>query len=87
MVTVTGWLVPLAFEAVCVTVYVPGTRYNAAVFACVLLVGVTWATVPPKFHVQAFGAFDDTSVNETARGAQPERGVAVMPATGTCAWL
>jgi hypothetical protein len=57
------------------------------VFACVLFVGVTWAAVPPKFHVQAVGPFEDTSVNETANGAQPERGVALIAATGTCAWL
>ena len=82
-----GTLVPLAFFAVCVTTYFPGVEYNAAVLAKVLVPGLTCGGTPPKFQNQLVGPFEETSVNETASGAQPERGVAVMPATGTCAKL
>ena len=57
-----------------------------ALFAKVLVLpGAIWAGVAPKFQVQAFGPFDELSVKETASGAHPERGVALMPATGACA--
>ena len=57
-----------------------------ALFAKVLvLLGAIWAGVAPKFQDQAFGALDELSVKETAKGAQPNLGVAIIPATGTCA--
>jgi len=53
----------------------------------VLLGAICPGNGAPKFHVQAFGELVDKSLNETANGAQPKRGVALMPATGACAWL
>jgi hypothetical protein len=43
------------------------TKYSAAVFARVLLVGVT-GLLSLKFHVQAFGPFEDTSVMKRPAG-------------------
>lgn len=72
IVSVIATLVPLALVAVCVTTYFPGAEYNAAVVGAVLPVGLTCAAVPPKFQFQAFGPFEEASLNETASGAQPE---------------
>jgi len=53
----------------------------------VLLGAICPGNGAPKFYVQAFGELVDKSLNETANGAQPKSGVALMPATGACAWL
>ena len=85
MVFVTGTLVPLAFEAVSVIVYVPGTLYETAVFGLFGFPPVTAGGTPPKFQLHVLGEFVAEPFNETASGAQPERGVALIETTGTCA--
>ncbi len=59
-----------------------------ALFAkALVLLGAICAGVAPKFQDQTFGPFDELSEKDTASGAQPNFGVAVIPATGTCAEL
>lgn len=84
MVTVTGVLVPLAFVAVNVTVYIPALENKAAAFGEILVAGVTSGGTPPKSH-KILPPFEAVPLKETARGAQPEVGLTeVMITTGTC---
>ena len=70
-------MLPLAFVAVSVTVYVPGVKYVA--------VGLRKLDVEPfpKFHDHEVGLFVERSVKFTMIGEQPERGVPVKLALGT----
>jgi len=52
------------------------------VFCWILAAGVPVG----KVQLQDVGEFVAAPVNETASGAHPERGVAVILATGTCAY-
>jgi hypothetical protein len=47
------------------------------------VVGVLFPELFRKLHFQLVGLFVDVSVNETDRGAVPDKGAAVNDATGT----
>src|SRR5882762_3509662 len=74
IVTVLGALVPLAFVAVKVTVYVPALENKAAAFREILVAGVTSGGKPQKSD-KILPPFEAVPLNETASGAQPVTGL------------
>ena len=85
--TVIVWdvdvLVPPVFDVVMVMVYVP-----AAVYRCDGFCNRFPVVLPsPKFQNHDVGVFVDLSVNCTANGTVPERGLAEKVATGVMTWV
>jgi hypothetical protein len=84
ILTVAGALLPLAFFDMRVTVYVPGVLNKMELFFVVLVAWLTFGGTAPKFQLQEVGVLVEASLNETANGGHPDRGVATIDATGTC---
>jgi hypothetical protein len=79
-------LLPLAFVATKVTVYVPGVLKTITGFWLPLVPdGKTFGGAPPKFQFHDVGVFVERSLKFTTSGGQPAVApVVVKLATGAC---